>query len=335
MWRGRARSGASGQSRRAVGRRRSARPAGLGPVRRAWPTTQLAPLIALEPPRPRPRGTTAGGPGAARPRRPSSTGGRGRWRRASGGAQLGPADPAGRPPAAAPAVGEPARQRAARRPPPTITTSKGRRGPSIDSTWGRMAADGRSRAGSRRLHQRRPPRRTTRWPRRCAGWTRPDSPSSADTEPWSDGPGGRYLVRDGTFAAWSAPSPPAGRRCGSLPRTPTRPTLRVKPNPDVGRRGLAAGRRRGLRRRAVELLARPRPRVRRAPRALRRHRRCRWTWPARCCACRSWRSTSTASVNQGLKLDAAAAPAADLGAGRARRGRPPGVPGRRGRCRRR
>jgi aspartyl aminopeptidase len=55
------------------------------------------------------------------------------------------------------------------------------------------------------------------------------------TEPWSDQAGGRYLVRDGTFAAWFVPE-------SARPGTPLRimaahtdsPTLRVKPNPDVG-----------------------------------------------------------------------------------------------------
>jgi aspartyl aminopeptidase len=56
--------------------------------------------------------------------------------------------------------------------------------------------------------------------------------------PWSDGPGGRYLVRDGTVLAWSVPD-------GATPGTPMRifaahtdsPTLKVKPNPDVGAGG--------------------------------------------------------------------------------------------------
>jgi aspartyl aminopeptidase len=59
-----------------------------------------------------------------------------------------------------------------------------------------------------------------------------------ETAPWSNEPGGRYLVRDGTFAAWYVPE-------GTRPGTPLRimathtdsPTLRIKPNPDVGAAG--------------------------------------------------------------------------------------------------
>jgi aspartyl aminopeptidase len=68
---------------------------------------------------------------------------------------------------------------------------------------------------------------------RAAGFT-----EQVETEAWADGPGGRYLVRDGTFAAWSVPEP-------ARPGTPLRimaahtdsPTLRIKPNPDVGAAG--------------------------------------------------------------------------------------------------
>jgi aspartyl aminopeptidase len=56
--------------------------------------------------------------------------------------------------------------------------------------------------------------------------------------PWDDGPGGRYLVRDGTLLAWFVPE-------GAPPGTPMRifaahtdsPTLKVKPRPDVGSGG--------------------------------------------------------------------------------------------------
>jgi aspartyl aminopeptidase len=56
-----------------------------------------------------------------------------------------------------------------------------------------------------------------------------------ETEPWSGGPGGRYLVRDGTLLAW-------WQRDG---RAPLRifaahtdsPTLKVKPHPDAGSAG--------------------------------------------------------------------------------------------------
>lgn len=67
----------------------------------------------------------------------------------------------------------------------------------------------------------------------AAGFT--DQPEAG---PWSDGPGGRFLVRDGTILAWSVPA-------GARPGTPMRimaahtdsPTLKVKPNPDVGAGG--------------------------------------------------------------------------------------------------
>jgi aspartyl aminopeptidase len=56
--------------------------------------------------------------------------------------------------------------------------------------------------------------------------------------PWDDGPGGRYLVRDGTLLAWFVPE-------GAAPGTPLRvfaahtdsPTLKVKPRPDTGAAG--------------------------------------------------------------------------------------------------
>ncbi|OLT00967.1 M18 family aminopeptidase [Pseudonocardia sp. CNS-004] len=56
--------------------------------------------------------------------------------------------------------------------------------------------------------------------------------------PWDDGPGGRYLVRDGTLVAWFVPE-------GAAPGTPLRvfaahtdsPTLKVKPRPDTGTAG--------------------------------------------------------------------------------------------------
>jgi aspartyl aminopeptidase len=56
--------------------------------------------------------------------------------------------------------------------------------------------------------------------------------------PWEDGPGGRYLVRDGTLLAWFVPE-------GAPPGTPMRifaahtdsPTLKVKPRPDTGSAG--------------------------------------------------------------------------------------------------
>ncbi|MCY7344074.1 MAG: M18 family aminopeptidase [Pseudonocardia sp.] len=64
----------------------------------------------------------------------------------------------------------------------------------------------------------------------------------AEAGAWVDGPGGRFLVRDGTLLAWFVPSDPAD------PTGPSRgmrifaahtdsPTLKVKPRPDVGSGG--------------------------------------------------------------------------------------------------
>ncbi len=62
----------------------------------------------------------------------------------------------------------------------------------------------------------------------------------SETAPWNDKPGGRYLVRDGTFVAWvqhaHAPqSRPQPLRV-FLAHTDS-PTLKVKPRPDTGRGG--------------------------------------------------------------------------------------------------
>ncbi len=59
-----------------------------------------------------------------------------------------------------------------------------------------------------------------------------------EADPWAGGPGGRYLVRDGTLVAWFVPE-------GTPPGAPMRifaahtdsPTLKVKPRPDVGSGG--------------------------------------------------------------------------------------------------
>lgn len=67
----------------------------------------------------------------------------------------------------------------------------------------------------------------------AAGFT-----EQSETGPWIDGSGGRYLVRDGTVLAWFVPE-------GVAPGAPLRvfaahtdsPTLKVKPNPDVGAGG--------------------------------------------------------------------------------------------------
>jgi aspartyl aminopeptidase len=56
-----------------------------------------------------------------------------------------------------------------------------------------------------------------------------------ETGPWLDGPGGRYLVRDGTFAAWVQGDRPRPLRV-YLAHTDS-PTLKVKPHPDTGRGG--------------------------------------------------------------------------------------------------
>lgn len=60
----------------------------------------------------------------------------------------------------------------------------------------------------------------------------------AEAGPWSGGPGGRYLVRDGTVLAWFVPE-------GVAPGAPMRifaahtdsPSFKVKPLPDAGRGG--------------------------------------------------------------------------------------------------
>lgn len=56
-----------------------------------------------------------------------------------------------------------------------------------------------------------------------------------ETGPWLDGPGGRYLVRDGTFVAWVQRAQPQPLRV-FLAHTDS-PTLKVKPRPDTGRGG--------------------------------------------------------------------------------------------------
>ena len=78
-------------------------------------------------------------------------------------------------------------------------------------------------------------------------------------------------VRDGTILAWFVPeSAPPGTPMRIFAAHTDSPTLKVKPRPGRRRGRVAAGGGRGLRRGAVELLARPRPRPGRAARALRR-----------------------------------------------------------------
>ena len=149
---------------------------------------------------------------------------------------------------------------------------------------------------------------------------------------WPDEPGGRFLIRDGTVLAWYRPaSAAAGAPMRIFAAHTDSPTLKVKPNPDVG----AAGWRQvavevyggalwnswldrdlGLAGRLVlfdgtsVLVDVHRPLLRVPQLAIHLDR---------------------AVNSEGLRLDAAAAPAADLRAGHAARGRPGRVPGRRGR----
>ncbi|MGI9000531.1 MAG: M18 family aminopeptidase [Pseudonocardia sp.] len=56
--------------------------------------------------------------------------------------------------------------------------------------------------------------------------------------PWTDGPGGRYLVRDGTLLAWFVPeTAPPGTPIRVFAAHTDSPTLKVKPRPDTGRGG--------------------------------------------------------------------------------------------------
>ena len=56
--------------------------------------------------------------------------------------------------------------------------------------------------------------------------------------PWADGPGGRYLVRDGTVLAWFVPERvAAGAPLRVFAAHTDSPTLKVKPRPDTGAAG--------------------------------------------------------------------------------------------------
>jgi len=55
---------------------------------------------------------------------------------------------------------------------------------------------------------------------------------------WSDEPGGRYLIRDGTILAWHRPAAaPVGTPMRIFAAHTDSPTLKVKPRPDVGAAG--------------------------------------------------------------------------------------------------
>ena len=105
------------------------------------------------------------------------------------------------------------------------------------------------------------------------------------------------------------------RRSGWSARTPIRPCLRVKPNPDTGTAGwrqLGVEVYGGV---LAQLVARPRPRHRRPRRAARRVGTPGRRAPSASRGCRNWRSTSTASVNDdGLEARPATAPPRRSGA---------------------
>ena len=112
------------------------------------------------------------------------------------------------------------------------------------------------------------------------------------------GPGRHLLCRGGSLVAWAT-----DERHG--PTSPFRiigahtdsPNLRVKPHARRGPGRLPPGGGRGLRRRAPQLLARPRPRAvgpGDGPRRRRVPRRGSCASTGRCCASPSWPSTSTA-----------------------------------------
>ncbi len=59
-----------------------------------------------------------------------------------------------------------------------------------------------------------------------------------ESDPWLDGAGGRFLVRDGTILAWHVPdSATAGTPMRIFAAHTDSPTLKVKPKPDLGRAG--------------------------------------------------------------------------------------------------
>ncbi|OLT11300.1 M18 family aminopeptidase [Pseudonocardia sp. CNS-139] len=67
----------------------------------------------------------------------------------------------------------------------------------------------------------------------AAGYT-----EQPETGPWLGGPGGRYLVRDGTLLAWFVPEDaPPGSPMRIFAAHTDSPTLKVKPRPDTGAAG--------------------------------------------------------------------------------------------------
>ena len=82
-------------------------------------------------------------------------------------------------------------------------------------------------------------------------------------EPLDGSAGGGYVVRGGAIVAWYVPHDPSPGFVVIGAHTDS-PNLRLKPRPDTGSAGYAPARRRGVRRRAPQLVARPRPRPRRA-----------------------------------------------------------------------
>ena len=155
------------------------------------------------------------------------------------------------------------------------------------------------------------------------------SPRLRETDAWPAAPGRYFVVRGGSLVAWSTEEPATG------PTAPFRivgghtdsPNLRVKQHPDLSRAGWQLVGRRAVRRRAAQLLARPRPRPLRPGHACGRGRRPAdppgpWS-TGRSCGCRSWRSTSTARIGTtGVQAQPAAAPGnAVWGVGTSRRAR--------------
>ncbi len=301
--------------------------------------TQFAPLIALQPPRPRPRGTTTElaraqlrgvGP-VARVRRVGGgqRGGVAQLRQRGQRAGLEQQHPVPGP------FGQPRRQRAAGR---ARAHHHGvERGPGAERTVrGHIredAPDERSRAGSRRLRRRGP----DAVPRGGRGG------APADRGRVRRAAGGRRLARR---ARRPLPDPrrhhpglvPPGGDPGRHPDADLRRAHRLadaqgQAAPGRRRGRLAAGGRGGLRRGAVELLAGPRPRAGRAAGPVRRHDGAGRRAPAAAAGAAAGHPPRPRGELRGPAPGRAAPPPSDLGSGRPARGRPGRVPGRRGRRR--